>query len=147
MTLLGLYHHGYEVGRYISLERLIEESKEDYYEVLRRSSEQWHHGTHDTLPWLNYFLAVIRRGYRQFEERAGQIGSPKGAKAERVMTAIREQAGDFRLTEIEQACPGVGREWIRRLLSDLKAEGEVSCRGRGPAARWRYLKSKGTTAK
>ncbi len=147
LTLLALYQHGYEVGRYISLERLVEESKEDYYEVLQRSSDGWHEGRHDLLPWLNYFLAVIRRAYRLFEERAGQMGSPKGAKAERVMAAVREQAGEFRLVEIEQACPGVGREWIRTLLSDLKAKGEVSCRGKGPAARWRYLGNKGTTSK
>jgi hypothetical protein len=49
------------------------------------------------------------------------------------------QLGDFQLSEIERVCPGVGREWIRSLLSNLKASGEVSCRGKGPAARWRYL--------
>ena len=147
LTLVALYHHGYEVGRYISLERLVEESKEDYYEVLRRSSEDWHQGQHDTLPWMNYFLTVVRRGYREFEERASHIGPPKGAKAEQVMDAVRRQSGEFRLRDIEEACPGVGREWIRRLLSDLKSKDEVSCRGKGPAARWRYLGSKGTTPK
>jgi Fic family protein len=53
LTVLALYHHGNEVGRYISLERLIEESKEDYYSVLQSSSTGWHEGTHDLLPWLN----------------------------------------------------------------------------------------------
>jgi hypothetical protein len=61
-----------------------------------------------------------------------------------VLTAIRQQVGDFRLTDIERACPGVGREWIRSLLSDLKVAGEVSCQGKGPGARWRYLGSKGS---
>lgn len=70
LTLLGLYQHGYEVGRYISLERLVEESREDYYDVLRRSSEGWHEGKHDLFPWLNYFLAVLKRAYREFEARA-----------------------------------------------------------------------------
>ena len=80
-TVLALYHHGFEVGRYISLERLIEESKEDYYAVLQASSTGWHEGKHDLLPWLNYFLAIVRRAYVQFEERAGEIKSPKGAKS------------------------------------------------------------------
>ncbi len=53
---------------------------------------------------------------------------------------------NFRLTNIERACPGVGREWIRSLLSDLKAAGEASCQGKGPAARWRYLGSKGSNS-
>src|SRR5438128_711222 len=73
LTLLAFYQHGYEVGRYISLERLVEESREDYYDVLRRSSEGWHTGQHDLLPWLNYFLVILRRAYREFEARAGQV--------------------------------------------------------------------------
>jgi len=76
LTLLALYQHGYEVGRYISLERLIEETRGDYYDVLRRSSEGWHEGRHDLLPWLNYFLAVLKRAYRELEARAGEPSRP-----------------------------------------------------------------------
>ena len=137
LTLLGLYQHGYDLGRYVSLERLVEESKEEYYDSLHRSSQGWHKGQHDLLPWLSFFLSTIRRGYAEFEERAGQVKAPRGAKAELVHAAIREQPGDFRLSDIERACPGVGREWIRTLLAELKASGEVSCSGKGPAARWR----------
>ena len=72
LTLLALYQHGYEVGRFISLERLIEESRSDYYDVLRRSSEGWHEGRHDLLPWLNYFLAVLKRACQELEARAGE---------------------------------------------------------------------------
>lgn len=143
LTLLALYQQGYEVGRYISLERLVEEAKEDYYHVLHKSSQRWHEGKHDFLAWLNHFLAVARRAYGEFEQRAGQVKAPRGAKAELVLTAICQQLGDFRLADIEHACPGVGREWIRSLLTDLKAAGDVSCQGKGPAARWRYLRSKG----
>lgn len=144
LTLLALYQHGYEVGRYISLERLVEESKEDYYRVLQQSSQGWHDGKHDLLPWLNHFLAILRRAYGEFEKRAGGVKAPRGAKAELVLSAIRGQMGEFRLADLERACPGVGREWIRSLLTALKATGEVSCRGKGPAARWRYLGSKGS---
>jgi Fic family protein len=75
LTLLALYQHGYEVGKYISLERLIEESRADYYDVLRQSSEGWHEGRHDLLPWLNYFLAVLKRAYREIEERPASLSS------------------------------------------------------------------------
>jgi len=143
LTLLALYQHGYEAGRYVSLERMVEESKEDYYECLHRSSQRWHEGKQELTPWFNFLLAIIRRSYVEFEKRAGQVKAPRGAKAELVLAAIREQPGDFRLADIERACPGVGREWIRSLLTDLKAAGEASCRGKGPAARWQYLGSKG----
>jgi hypothetical protein len=114
-----------------------------YYECLHRSSQRWHEGKHELTPWFNFLLAIIRRSYVEFETRAGQVKAPRGAKAGLVLAAIREQPGDFRLSDIERACPGVGREWIRTLLTDLKAAGESSCRGKGPAARWQYLGSKG----
>ena len=146
LTLLALYQNGYEAGRYVSLERMVEESREDYYEGLHRSSHGWHEGKHDVTPWFNFLLAIIRRRYVAFEKRAGQSRAPRGAKAELVLAAIREQPGEFRLVDIEHACPGVGREWIRSLLTELKAKGEVSCRGKGPAARWQYAGSKGSNA-
>ena len=70
LTLLALYHHGHNVGRYISLERIVEQSKESYYEALQTSSVGWHDGSHDIMPWFDYFLSTIHTAYREFEERA-----------------------------------------------------------------------------
>jgi Fic family protein len=147
LLLLQCYHFGFEVGRYVSLERVIEENKDRYYETLEQSSQHWHQGTHDPWPYVNYILFILKSASQEFEERVGQLGSPKGAKAEMVRGAIRAQLGEFRLTDIERACPGVGREWIRKLLVDLRGSGEVICRGKGPAARWRFEKSKGMNSK
>jgi Fic family protein len=147
LLLLQCYHLGYEVGRYISIERLIEQNKDRYYETLEQSSEGWHERRHNPWPYLNFVLYTLKTAYKEFEERVGQIASPKGAKAEMVLSMIRSQRGEFRLAEIERACPGVGREWIRVLLADLKKSGEVKCKGKGPAARWVYKGSKGTTLK
>lgn len=146
LLLLQCYHLGFEVGHYVSLERVIEVNKDRYYETLEQSSRHWHEGTHDAWAYINYILFILRSAYTEFEERA-RLGSPKGAKAEMVFGAIRAQLGEFRLADIERACPGVGREWIRKLLVDLRSSGEVTCRGKGPAARWQYEKSKGTTTK
>ncbi len=140
LLLLMCYQLGFEVGRYISLERLIEENKDRYYETLEESSQSWHEGKHDPWPFINYLLYILKSGYKEFEERVGRIASPKGAKTEMVHAAIRQQTGEFRLADIERACPGVGRDWIRSLLVRLKETGEVSCSGKGPGARWRYLK-------
>jgi fido (protein-threonine AMPylation protein) len=143
LLLLQCYHLGYEVGRYISLERLIEQNKDRYYEILEQSSQGWHAGRHGPWPYVNYVLFILKTAHREFEERVGQVVSPKGAKTELVLDAIHSQTGEFRLVDIEQACPGVGREWIRVLLANLKRSGEVSCQGKGPGARWRYLGKKG----
>ena len=145
LILLALYQHGYEVGRYISLERLIEESRESYYECLQLSSRRWHDGKHELTPWFNFIFVIIRRAYIELEERAGQIKAPRGAKSERVLAAVRALPGEFRLRDLERECPGVGREWIRTLLAELKKSGDVACRGRGPGARWRFLRNKGSS--
>jgi hypothetical protein len=107
--------------------------------VLEQSSQGWHDSKHDPWPFINYLLYILKTGCKEFEERLGQIASPKGAKTEMVNAAIHRQTGEFRLADIEQACPGVGRDWIRSLLARLKKTGEVSCSGKGPGARWRYI--------
>jgi Fic/DOC family len=137
LTFLALYQHGYEVGRYISLERLVEEAKEDYYHVLQKSSQRWHDSKHDLLPWLNHFLAIARRAYGEFEQRAGDMKSKRGAKTELVDHAIESNVGEFGITDLERACPGVSRDMIRLRLRDLKAAGRIECLGRGPGAKWR----------
>lgn len=139
LLLQSLYHCGFEVGRYISLERLIEDNKERYYETLEQSSARWHEGKHDPWPYLNYLLYILTQAYKEFEQRLGQMKSPRGAKTELVEHAIETISGDFGITDLERLCPGVSRDMIRRLLRDLKAAKRVECLGRGPGAKWRKM--------
>lgn len=137
LLLLQLYHLGYEVGRYISLERLIEEHKERYYETLNLSSQGWHDGKQDPWHYINFMLFIIKEAYREFEERAGQIKEPKGAKTELIEAAIRSLKNRFTVSNLEKSCPTVSRDMIRRVLHDLKKIKKVECIGRGPGALWR----------
>jgi Fic family protein len=134
---LQCYHLGYEVGRYISLERLIEQNKERYYETLEQSSTGWHDGRHDPWPFVNYLLFILKTAYREFEERVGQIASPRGAKTELVVAAIERASGPFRVADLQRSCPGVGLDLIRSVLKKLRAAGKVECLGRGQNAQWR----------
>lgn len=136
LTLMLLYQAGIEVGRYISLERIIEESKETYYEALERSSQHWHEGTHDPLPWLRYFWGVVIAAYKEFEERVGTLKIGRGAKTEMVEAAIARRIGQFAISDIEADCPGVTRDWIRMVLRRLKKSGEIELIGRGRGAKW-----------
>jgi Fic family protein len=147
ILLSQCYRLGLEVGRYISLERLIEQNKERYYETLEHCSRGWHEGKHDPWPFINYVLFILKTAYQEFEERVGQTAEPKGAKAELVRNAVNQQVGEFRLVDIERACPGVGREWIRNVMAEMREAGQLRCDGRGPAARWRRKGSRRTTSK
>jgi len=136
LMLLQCYHLGLEVGLYISLERHIEENKERYYEALEASSRGWHESRHDPWPYINFVLYTIKTAYKEFEERVDNMTSPRGAKTDLVLSAVRSFPGSFSLSDLERACPGVSRDMIRHVLKKLKTNGEVSVSGRGPGARW-----------
>ena len=137
LLLLQCYHLGFEVGRYISLERVMEENKDRYYETLEQSSQRWHEGKHDPWPYVNYVLFVLKTAYREFEARAGQIKTPRGAKTALVEAAIAAFSAEFTLSDLERACPGVSRDMVRRVLRNLQKAKKVVCLGRGPGATWR----------
>lgn len=137
LLLLQCYHLGYEAGRYISIERIIEQSKDRYYETLEQSSHGWHEGKHDPWPYINYVLYTLKAAYKEFEDRVGQLKSPKGSKTDLIKSAIASSSGEFTLSDLERACPGVSRDMIRRVLRELQALREVECLGRGPGALWK----------
>ncbi len=146
LMLLLSYHAGAEVGRYISLERLVEQNKGRYYETLEQSSNGWHDGRHDPWPFINYVLWVLKHAYDEFERRVGDTGDEPGAKEALVRDVIARSAGPFRLADIENACPGVGRDWIRAILRGMKRSGDLRSFGHGAGAKWeRTVDNKGSS--
>jgi Fic family protein len=136
LSLMLLYQAGYDVGRYISLEKVIEDSKETYYEALEASSEGWHEGRHDLVPWLQYSHGVLIAAYLEFEQRVGQMGTGRGAKREMVIDCIRHLPATFRYADVERACPGVSRPTIVRVLGEMRGSGEIRCTKSGRDAMW-----------
>lgn len=136
LLLLQAYHAGYDVGRYISLERIIEENKERYYETLETSSAMWHEGRHDPWPHINFLLFVLRSAYAEFERRVGETAEPRGTKTAAVIDAIRRLPDTFRAADVLRACPAVSLDMVRRVLKDEQKRGRLACLGRGPQARW-----------
>lgn len=140
LTLQLLYHFGYAAGRFISLERIFEESKESYYETLEASSQGWHEAAHDIAPWLDYFWGALLRAYKEFEERVGTIERGRGAKGERVRAEVLRRHLPFSISEIEEACPGISRDMVRVVLRAMKAEGLIAPSGKGRGATWSQVK-------
>lgn len=136
LTLLLLYHFNCQVGKYISLERIFEESKESYYETLQHSSQGWHENKHDAMPWLNYFWGTLLRAYKEFESRVGTIRTGRGSKTDQIIEAVDRRINPFSISDIESDCPGVGRDMIRVILNRLRTDGKLALQGRGRAAKW-----------
>jgi Fic family protein len=136
LWLLQSCQLGMEVGHYISLERLVEQNKDRYYETLEQSSQGWHDGRHDPWPYINYLLSILKAAYREFVERVGEIAEPRGSKTRLVLATIDRLPGTFSVGDLERACPGVSRDLIRQVLRSQKGT-LVDCTGRGPGARWK----------
>ena len=139
LTLLLLYQSGIEVGRWVSLEKIIEDSKEDYYETLRKSSVGWHDNTNDIFPWVNYLLGTFVAAYKDLESRVGIIESQKGGKSQRVHSFIEKKLGYFTKSDIRQACPDVSEATINRVLNELKDQEMIALEGLGRNAKWKKL--------
>lgn len=125
LTLLLLYRAGYIVGKYVSLEKLIEQSKETYYEVLQQSSARWQDGTNDYVPFVRYLLGIIVAAYRDFSSRV-QFPSTSGlSKPERVRDIIKGTLGKITKTEVMQKCPDICQITVQRALRELVNSGDI----------------------
>lgn len=137
LSLLQLYQAGYEVGRYISLEAVIEQTKEGYYDSLYASSQGWHEAQHSLVPWWEYFVGVMLvKAYREFEDRVGVTSARRGAKRDMIRDAVKRLPRQFRYADLVRAVPAVSRPTIARALRELRAEGVIRCVKVGRDATW-----------
>lgn len=140
LTLLLLYQAGHEVGRFVSLEKLIEKSRETYYESLEHSTAGWDDGEHDIWPWLNYFLAILNGAYNEFESRAGSLTGSRGSKGERVRQFVRSSVSTaFTFADLQRGLPDISPDHIRGELRKLRDVGAVESPGPGRRV-WRRLR-------
>ena len=125
MTLLLLYQSGYFVGKYISIERLIADSKETYYEALQDSSAGWHEGTNDYLPFVRYMLGIVVAAYREFTSRVDILITRGLSKPERIREIIRSTTGRITKTQIMKQCPDISQKTVERALKELMDSGWI----------------------
>lgn len=132
LTLLLFYKAGYIVGKYISIEMLIEKSKETYYEALQASSLNWHENENSYIPFIEYYLGIIEKAYNQFESRVKLMQNRLLSKPERIKTVIDEHLGKITKKEIMEICPDISQTTIERTLTELVKEGYIAKVGSGP---------------
>lgn len=125
ITLLLLYRAGYSVGKFISIEKLIEDSKQTYYEALYSSSVGWHEEENDYAPFVRYTLGVIAAAYRKLNERIGEISHENLSKPDRVREIIKNSYGKITKTEIMQRCPDISQITVQRTLNELIKNGDI----------------------
>ena len=125
LTLLLLYRSGYIVGKYISIEKIIEQSKDTYYEALQYSSENWHEGKNDYAPFVQYMLGVLVSAHREFASRVEVLSAKNLSKPDRIREIIKGTLGRITKSEIMEQCPDISQVTVQRTLADLQSKGEI----------------------
>lgn len=136
ITHLLLLQHRYQLVRLISIERVIEETKDAYYESLKNSSLNWHLGKHEITYFWRYFIRVINISYEKLTLKLKTETSFEGAKTQLVRNTILTQLGKFRLSDLKSIEPGISEALIQKVLADLKKEGLIKLIGKGRGAVW-----------
>ena len=119
LTLLMLYRAGYIVGKYISIEKLIEKTKESYYECLQESSVNWHEDENNYIPFVEYMLGIIVAAYRDFSDRVETLIDSGLSKPQRVAELIKSTYGEITKSQIMEKCPDISRITVERALAEL----------------------------
>ncbi|WP_337741863.1 Fic family protein [Holdemanella biformis] len=125
LTLLLLYKSGYIVGKYISIEKLIEKSKDTYYEQLQASSYEWHDNKNDYEPFLEYYLGVVIAAYKEFSGRVQTLIESGMNKPERIREVIRKHIGKITKSQIMEKCPDISDTTVQRTLTELLKKNEI----------------------
>ena len=133
LTLLLFYKAGYIVGKYVSMEMLIEKTKETYYEALQASSTGWHEGENSYEPFVKYYLGIMLKAYNEFESRVEHLKHRSLSKPDRIKAVIDNKVGKITKKEIMELCPDISKITVERTLTNLVKSGYIAKVGAGPS--------------
>lgn len=131
LTTLLLYKSGYLVGKYISLEKKIESTKQDYYDALAQSNDGRKEGKNNALPFIKYLLRIVLSAYRDFESRVDLVSDKKPSAFEMVKVAIDEHLGKFTKSKLIELCPAISKASIENALKKLVETDYITRHGNG----------------
>lgn len=131
LALLLTCRSGYMVGKYVSVDKIVEETSADYYDALRASSRGWHENSNDLKPYVEYILRVILKAYQEFATRLDGLIYEHTSKSDRIRNVITTAKGAISKREILEKCPDVSVVTISVALKRLCDEGFICKTGNG----------------
>ena len=124
LTLLLLYKANYMVGKYISIEKIIEETKESYYDTLEKSSTNWHNNENDYSYFVEYYLGIILNAYKEFDSRINIVENKKITAYDRIIDIFKDNI-PIDKAFITNKCPDLSETTIERTLNKLLKEDKI----------------------
>lgn len=139
LTLLLLYKSNYIVGKYISIEKIIEQTKDSYYDVLQKSSSEWHIGENDYSYFIEYYLGIILNAYKEFSSRVEYITNNKLTAIQRITILFKESYIPINKAYLLEKCPDISETTIERSLSTLLKEGKIEKISNGRFTEYKWI--------
>lgn len=136
LMILTLYKSRFDIGRYISLEKIIENTKEDYYDSLRESSIGWHDNNNSYIPFLNYYLSIIIKAYRELIDRIGVVNHQKLSPNDLIIKTIQQELKPLSKSELVSLIPQYSEITIKRSLIELQKLNKIKKIGKGKATKY-----------
>ena len=140
LTLLLLYKSNYIVGKYISIEKIIETTKESYYDALKKSSDGWQTESNDYSYFVEYYLGVILNAYKEFSSRFEYIINNKLTATQRITILFKESYVPINKSYILEKCPNISETTIERVLSTLLKDKKIEKISNGKLTKYKWVK-------
>jgi len=141
LTDLLLYHHGFTVQRYVSVEAAIDATRDRYYESLKASSDGWHENGNDYLPFILYFIDVLTMCVKDLDRRRIVLTQRKNSKTERIERTVLESPVPISKSEICRILIDVSPNTVESVLSRMIKDGRIIRIGTKRSARYRRVRS------
>jgi Fic family protein len=138
LSLLLLYQHGFDIGRYISFEEQINLRKGEYYEALRQSSVGWHENQNDYVPYMKDFMFTLLLCYKELDKRFVIFNTQKASKKQRIEAAVLSSFIPVSKKDLQTLVPDVSVTTIEAVLGEMVRLGKIIKIGEGHSTR--YLK-------
>jgi Fic family protein len=125
LTLLLLYKADYMVGKYISIEKIIEETKDSYYDTLEKSSVKWHENKNDYSYFVEYYLGIILDAYKEFDYRINNDENNKITAYDKIINIFKDNIIPIDKAFLMNKCPNLSETTIERTLNKLLREDKI----------------------
>ena len=139
LTSLLLLQHGFDIGRYISIDKKINEYRMNYYQALEESSDGWHENRNTYIPFITFFLQILYSCYKDLDRRFIQNTVTKQSKSKQVENTLLECFVPISKQELCDRYPEVSVTTVERVLGKLVREGKIEKIGTYRNARYRRL--------
>lgn len=131
MTLLLLYRNGFDAGKYVSFEGVINSKKREYYEALRESSEGWSEGQQRYFPFLINFLLSLYNCYSDLDRRFASVKATKVPKNVRIEQTVLNAFTPLSKSDICSLLPDVSPTTVEAVLGKMVSNGAIQKIGSG----------------